>query len=146
MIDPIAVALGVFAVCFGPLLVLGFSRLGGWKRLAEVYPGVKTRPRSLTVLGYAVFARWIGYNGGLIVAVDAESLHLALWPPLSWLGHPPIRIPWREFLKIERRPRWFGDVYALPTKGAQEVDFALRPSTFALIREQARAAGVPGDY
>lgn len=146
MIDPIAITLAAFALVFPPVLIVGLGRVGGWKRLAEAYPALGPRPRALTVFGYAVFARWVGYNGGLIVAVDAEALHLALWPVLSWLGHPPIRIPWREFSRIERRPRWFGDVYALASKGAPEVDFTLRPPTFALIREQARAAGVPGDY
>jgi hypothetical protein len=35
-------------------------------------------------------------------------------------------------------------VYAIHTRRAQEVDFALRPSTFDVVRNDARGAGVPG--
>lgn len=84
----------------------------------------------------------MGYNGALIVASDDRGLSLRATPLLLSWCHPPIFIPWSEIQRIEPTSR--GDkVYRIHTIQAPEVDFALRPETFALIREDAKRAGVP---
>jgi hypothetical protein len=63
----------------------------------------------------------------------------------KWMGYRNY-IPWSEISEIEKRSVWSGAVVAIRTRRAREVDFALRPSTFAVVRDQAKNAEVPGDY
>ena len=127
-------------------VILAFSRLSGWNLLAEYYPVTGDFPRASKWMGYGVFRGWIGYNGGIVVASRPGGLYLRAMPILLSFCHRPIFIPWSEVTRIERRSRWTGEVYAIRTRRASEVDFALRPSTFAVVAENARAAGVPGEY
>jgi hypothetical protein len=122
------------------------SRLSGWSTLAERYPGRVRPAKALRRLGYGVFRGWIGYNGGLVVGSDADGLDLRAMPVVLSFCHPPIFIPWRELTRIEARARWFGTGYALVTRRAPEVDIALRPGTFEVLRSDATAAQVAGDY
>jgi hypothetical protein len=129
-----------------PTVILVLSRLSGWNRLAEYYPATGDLPPPARWMGYGVFRGWIGYNGGLVVASDVRGLFLRGLPVLLSFCHRPIFIPWSEITGIEERAGWNGRVYAIHTRRAREVDFALRPSTFAVVRNDARASGVPGDY
>jgi hypothetical protein len=134
----------VLLVPVAVLIVL--SRYSGWNRLAEHYPGDRDFPRAAKWMGYGVFRGWVGYNGGIIVASDASGLYLRTWPILLSFCHRRIYIPWSEVAGIEKRSLWSGPVLAIRTRRAREVDFALRPSTFAVVRDHAKAAEVPGDY
>jgi hypothetical protein len=129
-----------------PCVILVLSRLSGWNRLAEYYPGTGEFPRPAKRMGYGVFRGWIGYNGGIIIASDVRGLFLRAMPILLSFCHRRIFIPWSEITSIEERSGWRGRVYAFRTRRALEVDFALRPSTFAVVRDDARNAGVPGGY
>lgn len=130
-----------------PLVALALlARLGGWATLAERYPG---RPRPAKVarwFGYGVFRGWVGYNGGLVIGSDASGLDVRALPVVLSFCHAPIFIPWHDVARIEKRPRWFGTVYRLVMRRARDVNFALRPATFDVVRSDARAAGVAGDY
>ena len=48
--------------------------------------------------------------------------------------------------EIRREGQGWNERYSLRIPAAPEVNFALRPATFALVREAARSAGVAGDY
>jgi len=121
------------------------SRTTGWLTLAERYPSTGTPPAARTWLGYGVFRGWMGYNGALIVSSDATALYLSTWPLFSWC-HPAIQIPWREVSELREEGGFWGARVTIRTIGAPDVDFALRPRTFALVRDDAKQAGVPGNY
>ena len=78
--------------------------------------------------------------------VVSMTLKYGTLPVILSFCHPPIFIPWRDVVRIERRSRWFGSAYRLVLRRAPELDFALRPTTFDAVRSDARAAGVAGDY
>ena len=127
------------------VLVL-ISRYSGWNLLSEHYPGYGEFPRPAKWLCYGVFRGWVGYNGGIVVASDPDGLYLRAMPIILSFCHRRIFIPWSDVAVIEKRTRWGRQLYAIRTRRAQEVDFALRASTFAVVREDARSAGVPGEY
>ena len=136
-----------------PLVLLGsagvmvaISRYSGWNLLSEHYPGTGEFPPPAKWLGYGVFRGWVGYNGGIVVASDPAGLYLRAMPIILSFCHRRIFIPWSDVAVIEKRTRWGRQLYAIRTRRAQEVDFALRASTFAVVREDARSAGVPGEY
>jgi hypothetical protein len=122
------------------------SRYGGWSSLAERYPLRGPFPRPKTRFGFGVFRRWVGYNGAIIVASDPGGLYLRGWPVLLSFCHAPIYIPWSEVQEVEPLSGRFDGGYRIRTAQAPEVEFALRPQTFALVREDAKRAGVPGSY
>ncbi len=134
----------VLFVSAGVLVLI--SRFSGWNLLSEHYPGSGDFPRPAKWLGYGVFRGWLGYNGGIVVASDSRGLYLRAMPIILSFCHRRIFIPWSDVTEIEQRPRWSGPVYAIRTRRAKEVDFALRPGTFAVVRDDARSAGVPGEY
>jgi hypothetical protein len=127
-------------------IIFVLSRYGGWSTLAERYPLRGPFPRPRTCFGFGVFRGWVGYNGAIIVASDAGGLYLRGWPVLLSFCHAPIHIPWSEIQQIETRSGRCGEAYRIRTLQAPEVDFALRPQTFALVREDAKRAGVAGSY
>jgi hypothetical protein len=143
----VALLLLLPALLVAPALIVVFSRLSGWQTLARRYPLRGSRPPARVRLGFGVFRRWIGYNGGLVVAVDGRGLYLAAMPVVLSFCHPPIFIPWSEIVWI-RRDRLLGFItlYRIRARQAPDVDFALRARTFARIREDVHRAGVPGDY
>jgi hypothetical protein len=143
----VALLLVLPALLLAPTLIVVFSRLSGWQTLARRYPLRGSRPPARVRMGYGVFRGWIGYNGGLILSVDARGLYLAAMPVVLSFCHPPIFIPWSEIEWI-RRDRMLGfiTVYRIRTRQAPEVNFALRSRTFVRIRDDARRAGVAGDY
>jgi len=134
----------VVLVPFAVMVVI--SRYSGWNLLAEHYPGDRDFPRPSKWMGYGVFRGWLGYNGSIVVASDHTGLYLRSLPIIMSFCHRRIYIPWTEVTWIERLSRWSGEVFAIRTRRASEVDFALRPSTFAVVADHARAAGVPGEY
>ena len=141
-----AFALPLALLAAGGVLVL-ISRYSGWNLLAEHYPGSGDFPRPGRWLGYGVFRGWLGYNGGIVVASDSRGLYLRAMPILLSFCHRRIFIPWSDVAVIERKQGWWGrPLFAIRTRRAAEVDFALRPSTFAVVRDDARGASVPGDY
>lgn len=139
-----------FLVALIPLIpvavIVAISRYSGWNLLAEHYPGTGDFPRPSKWMGYGVFRGWLGYNGGIVVASDERGLYLRGMPIIMSFCHRRIFIPWSEVTGIERLSRWSGEVFAIRTRRAGEVDFALRPSTFAVVVDHARAAGVSGEY
>jgi hypothetical protein len=139
------IGLGLFGVALPAGIIYLIARTSGWNTLAERYPLRSPFPRPRTRFGFGVFHGWVGYNGALIVASDEAGLYLRATPVLLSWCHPPIFIPWSEIAKIEQISGW-EKVYRLHTLQAPEVDFALLAGTFAVIREDARRAGVPGDY
>ena len=108
-------------------VIVAISRYSGWNLLAEHYPASGDFPRPSKWMGYGVFRGWLGYNGGIVVARDERGLYVRGMPILLSFCHRRIFIPWSEITKIERLDRWSGRVYALRTRRAPEVDFALRP-------------------
>ena len=133
-----------------PLLPVGIifliSRTSGWQTLARCYPLRGTFPKPKVVLGYGVFRGWIGYNGGIIVGSDAAGLYLRAMPVVLSFCHDPIFIPWSEVTSIDKEGGVLSPRYRITTFRAPEVRFALRSSTFHAVREDARTAGVAGDY
>jgi hypothetical protein len=127
-------------------VIVAISRFSGWNLLAEHYPGYGDFPRPAKWMGYGVFRGWVGYNGGIVVASDTRGLYVRGMPIILSFCHRRIFIPWSEITRIERRSIWSGTVYTIRTRRATEVDFALRPSTFAVVEEAARRAEVPGEY
>jgi len=128
------------------LIIFVLSRVSGWRTLSDHYPGEGERPRPLKRLGYGVFRGWIGYNGGIVVSADEKGLYLRGMPVLLSLCHAPIFIPWSQVSAIRERGGYLARGYEIRTRRAPEVDFALLPGTFEVIREHARAAGVAGEY
>jgi hypothetical protein len=122
------------------------SRYGGWSTLAERYPLRGPFPKPKKWFGFGVFRGWVGYNGAIILASDETGLYLRGLPVLLSFCHAPIYIPWSEVREIEPPSGGGGGGYRIRTLQAPEVDFALLPGTFAVIREDAKRAGVPGDY
>jgi hypothetical protein len=132
-----------FDVALAATVIYVLSRYSGWQSLASHYPLRKPAPEPKTKFGFGVFRGWIGYNGGLIVSSDSDGLYLRTWPYLLAF-HPPVFIPWSEIRKIEPWKVWLDSGYRLRLARAPELNFALRETTFALVRDDARRAGVPG--
>ncbi|MGH8727196.1 MAG: hypothetical protein ACREV9_03340 [Burkholderiales bacterium] len=133
-------------IAFLAAIVFLISRASGWSTLAQKYPLRAAFPKPKIWLGYAVFRGWIGYNGGIIVGSDSRGLCLRAMPIILSFCHVPIFIPWSEIRVIEQCTRFLRKAYRIRVARAPDVDFALRPGTFELIREDAKRAGVPGDY
>jgi hypothetical protein len=123
-----------------------FSRISGWQTLARRYPPCGPFPKPKVRMGSGVFRGWIGYNGGIVVASDAQGLYLRAMPVLLSFCHDPIFIPWAEVTGISREGGALSAGYRIVAVQAPEVRFALRPPTFRAVRQDALAAGVPGDY
>ena len=143
----IAVAIvtaGLLAVyLYVQLLMRGFARLSGWRTLAARYPGSASPPPPRTRFGYAVFRGWIGYNGGLVLAADARGLYVSAMPIVLAPWHPPFFIPWGEITEIRGRRILWTRCFAIRTRRAPEIDFALRRRSFELVRADAQRAHVP---
>ena len=127
-------------------LIYLISRTSGWQTLADRYPLRGPFPEPKVRLGYGVFRGWIGYNGGIVVASDRGGLYLRAMPVVLSFCHDAIYIPWSEVTYIEKDDGLLSNGYRILTAQAPEVRFALRVSTFAAVREDARAAGVAGQY
>ena len=141
---PMVVGAAVALTVLLPVWIMPvLARAGGWTILAQRYPASAPMPSPKTRFGYGVFAGWVGYNGALVVASDGSGLYLSVWPLLAW-AHPPVFIPWTDVERIEHGRSFAGRVHELRVRRAPEVRFALRDRTYALVREDAAAAGVSG--
>ena len=127
-----------------PAFVIFLVSRAGWSEMAETYPGVEAKPAAKTRFGYGSIRGWIGYKGALIVTSDARGLHLATWPVLLSWCHAPVFIPWSEVVEVQERRIFFVAVQEIVTRRTAHLRFALRSGTFALVRDDARAAGVRG--
>ena len=99
----ISIALGglLAFVVFWSLIVWFLSRLGGWSKLADVYPS--RMPFDETCWSWqSGRLRWgVGYNGILKVCADTRALHLSVlffFRP----GNPPLSIPWEDITGRQR--------------------------------------------
>jgi len=134
------------AVALPAVIIFFLSRYSGWKRLSDRFPPRRPQPRPIRRMGYGVLHGWVGYNGGLWVSSDARGVYLAGMPVLLSFCHAPIDLPWSAVREIRRETRMRSPVFRIVVTGLAEVDLALRPGTFARIAEDARRAGVAGDY
>ena len=137
--------LPIFVAAFPLVVIYVLSRVTGWQRLAERYPSQGEPPPPSTRFGYGVFRGWLGYNGALVVGSDAGGLYVGTWWIFSWC-HPAFYVPWSEVSEIRREASGWNARVAIRTVGVPEVDFALRPPTFAGVRYDAAQAEVPGEY
>jgi len=131
-------------VAFPAAIVFLLSKISGWSALAQRYPLRGGFPKPKKRFGYGFFRGWVGYNGGIIVGSDQSGLYLRAMPVIFSFCHAPIYIPWREVSAIEPLSGWIRG-YRIRTARAANVNFALRPQTFAVIREDAKSAGVSGE-
>jgi hypothetical protein len=134
----------IFVLSF--VFSFAFSRIGGWNRLALLYPAQRPMPQPRKWMGYGIFRGWIGYNGCMMVSTDMQGLYLSVMPFILPIFHKPIFIPWAEICEIKEGRRLLVHGYEIHTLGAPEVDFLIRPRTFNFIKVRAKAAGVAGTY
>ena len=137
--------LPILTVAIPVAVLYALSRATGWQRLAERYPCIGVPPEPHTRFGYGVFRGWLGYNGALVVGSDAGGLYVSTWAIFAWC-HPAFYIRWSEVSEIRAEGSGWNERRAIRTVGAPDIDFALRPPTFALVRDDALEAGVPGQY
>jgi hypothetical protein len=123
-------------------IICSLARVGGWKTLAEYYPCIETSPSPKKWLGYGVFRKWVGYNGGIVVSSNERGLYLAGMPVILSFCHAPIFIPWSDVREIRAYRRFGATLYRIHTRRAPEVDFALRSGTFDFVRKNAVRAEV----
>lgn len=99
----LAIALGWLCafVLFWVMVVSLLAWISGWRALAARYRdlGLRERYSRQRVSGSL---RGVGYNHVLRVHQDTHCLYLAVHP-LFRIGHPPLRIPWREIERREER-------------------------------------------
>lgn len=131
------------SLVFPVATIFAISRASGWPRLAARYPEAHARPKALTVFGYGTMNRWIGYNGGLILAADDAGLHVATWPVLLAWCHRPVFVPWTQIADLRAHKRLWKTYYRLDLKSAPDVDFALSAGDVGLLRPWLEKAGVP---
>jgi len=104
---PLAVILGVI-LYFGVTWLLVMSLLawaGGWKQLAQAYPAPPNWS-GRKLWGRWIKVGWVDYNGCVNYGVDAEGLHIALWPIFK-TAHAPLYIPWTA-MQVEAVTKQFG--------------------------------------
>lgn len=143
VMDSLAIWPALFALGFPAFLIFSISRLSGWDKLAARYPLAGAAPKALTIFGYGTLRRWIGYNGGLIIAADEMGLYVSTWPVfLSWC-HRPVFIPWKAVAGVHARKTLLTLYYRLELRESPEIDFALRAGDFSLVRVFLEKAGVP---
>ncbi|MEN6331728.1 MAG: hypothetical protein ABFD57_07065 [Smithella sp.] len=98
--EPFLIILPVvmFAMSFIPIwlfVCLILSRVGGWKKLAQVYrydgqfSGNRWRFRSCRM------NRFVNYNNCLTFGAGAEGLYINIFPVFRF-HHPPLLIPWSD--------------------------------------------------
>jgi hypothetical protein len=94
------VAFGLFWV----FIVWLIAQLGGWSKLADVYPARIPFNETCWSIQSGRFRWGTNYSGILRVCADNQALHLSVFP-LFRPGNPPLSIPWED---ITTKPRTFG--------------------------------------
>ncbi len=125
----------IFFFGFWVLICLGLSNMGGWKNLAESYPGKKTFfGKQFTMRdGYLGKAH---YRTLLTLGANSRGLHISVLFAFR-IGHPPIFIPWSDIsAKHKKRLMIYNMV---------ELTFAKNPErrleiTYDLARDLANAS------
>jgi hypothetical protein len=136
--------LSLAVIALPAVIIFFLSRISGWSALAQRYPLRGGFPKPKKRFGYGFFRGWVGYNGGIIVGSDQSGLYLRAMPVILSFCHAPIYIPWREVSAIDPLSGWIRG-YRIRTAQAANVNFAMRPQTFAVIRHDAKSAGVSGE-
>lgn len=88
------------AIVLIPLLFIGvwtavcllMSLLGGWHRLAKVYPG-RSSPTGKCFRMQSGSFGWVNYGNCLCIHTSPDGIDLAIMLPFR-IGHPPLFIPW----------------------------------------------------
>lgn len=135
------------------------ARMGGWRELAERYPGIPAAEMYAERWGWwqrpragqcrrrwwgitSIRLRWFaGYNGCILWRADDEYLHLRVVPPFN-IFHPPMSIPWAE-MDVVRVASWYVRlrIADVPVLVARRVARPLLDDRSAA----GAAAGVDGD-
>jgi hypothetical protein len=98
----LVVLVPVAIVALFALILATISRLGGWRRLAEIY-SAQTMPRGAQFGMQSVqLRRWAGYNNCVHFAADESGLWLwCMWP--FTFRHPQLYFPWSEISLANER-------------------------------------------
>jgi hypothetical protein len=98
----------VFAANLGLVaaIMYAMARLTGWKRLAAAYPAQPPAPDARKGFGSLGFYSMGNYDNCAVWRADDEHLHLALFRPFQWMGHPPMSIPWAAVEFDPKPPKW----------------------------------------
>jgi len=92
----------LFLLCFGGFwcfVTLLLSRLGGWARLAERFPGPE-QPEGKRFRSQSGRLGMVNYNRCLTIYVSKAGLYLSM-TPIFRVGHRPMLIPWKEIHDVE---------------------------------------------
>lgn len=89
---------------FWMAIVWLIAQLGGWSKLADVYPSRIPFNESCWSLQSGRFRWSSNYSGILRVCADSQALHLSVFV-LFRPGNPPLSIPWED---ITAKPRALG--------------------------------------
>jgi hypothetical protein len=127
----------LFAAVWG-LATQVLSSVGGWRRLAEIYPSPRS-PMGKVHRFQSAQLRWgTNYNGCLDFAADFDGLHVSILFPFR-PGHPPLFIPWSE-IAFEERPSRFHPMVMMRFMRAPELTMAV-PKDLAERLQQERTHG-----
>ncbi len=77
------------------------AQIGGWSKLAAVYPARRPFNETCWSLQNGRFRWGMSYNGVLKVCADAQALHLSVFFFFR-PGHPPLSIPWEDIIVSKR--------------------------------------------
>ncbi len=118
------------------------ARLGGWSRLAEVYPRLGAFDGKRLYLQTAILARGMRYGNSVTIGAGHQGLYLAPLLPFR-PGHPPILVPWTEIRVEETRGFW---AHGLELKflRVEDVSLKISPAAGRQLRQWAGDAW-PGD-
>lgn len=86
-------ALGIFLLI--SLVLYSVAWIGGWRNLAEAYPGKPQLEGGTWRFSSLEFGYWARYGNCVTLGGDREGLHLSM----IWVfkaGHAPIFVPWSE--------------------------------------------------
>ncbi len=75
------------------------SRISGWHRLAERYPGIRTIEGETASLRSGRIGP-VNYYSCLKFGINDEGLLISIAPPFR-LGHRPLFIPWSDFHNVK---------------------------------------------
>lgn len=78
----------------------------GWNDLADLYPAVPAAPGAVRRTGESVSFSWFNWGMCADISADEDFLHISPAFIARWFRARPMSIPWTEFEKIGRRPRF----------------------------------------
>ena len=119
------------------MFVIG--RVGGWSKLAAVYPLTRPFTGERWHMRSARFG-WSAYNGVITMGADPVGLYLAVMFPFR-PGHPPMFIPWSEISAVETR--FIFTYYALSFARAPGVTVKIHAGLAEKVAEASRGMFKP---